>query len=390
MNLSAEYKLSLYNILAKLNESNKSEISLVLNTLDHKVYVKKVLKKYDINVFNKLKSMENKYIPKIYEVIEDEDEDELIIIEEYINGHTLEELLEKEGGLSEEIVIEYMIELCTVLNGIHSFNPPLIHRDIKPSNIIISNDGILKLFDFDVSRVYKENENKDTVILGTEGYAAPEQFGFKQTDCRSDLYAVGILINVLITGKHPIDEKVSGELRPIIEKCTEMSPDSRYQSAKDLRTDLKKLINVEEVEPQVIIKERIVEKIIEKPVYRTFEEPEKELGYEKNTKKKNIFDYIPGFRTRNVFKIIPAVLWYGFLAFGLTVYTEEFAWYKIYQNIWLVGFLLTYTLFFSNFLDIKHKLPFTKDKELINQIGGYILYTIIIFIVFTILGGLVL
>ena len=185
MNYNVGYKLSLYKELTVINESDKSKIELVQNIVDNKIYVKKTLSNYKKGVFKELQKIDNIGIPKVYEVIEDEMI--LYVIEEFINGKTLEEI-QGEGVLSEDRVIEYGIKICEI-----------IHRDIKPSNIIVDNNGIVKLIDFDVSRIHKSDENRDTQILGTEGYASPEQFGFNQTDSRSDIYSIGVLMNVLTT-----------------------------------------------------------------------------------------------------------------------------------------------------------------------------------------------
>ena len=217
MNYNVGYKLSLYKELTVINESDKSKIELVQNIVDNKIYVKKTLSNYKIEVFKELQNIDNIGIPKVYEVIEDEGI--LYVIEEFINGKTLEEI-QGEGVLSEDKVIEYSIKICEILEVLHNLNSPIIHRDIKPSNIIVDNNGIVKLIDFDVSRIHKSDENRDTQILGTEGYASPEQFGFNQTDSRSDIYSIGVLMNVLTTGKLPRDKKNDVDyiiLQPIVE-----------------------------------------------------------------------------------------------------------------------------------------------------------------------------
>ena len=172
-----EYQLSLYNTLAVLNNSKKSEILLVQNSLTGRIYIKKILKNYNLDVYQALKQIQTIHIPTIYEIFEEEKT--LIIIEEFINGRTLEDMITEGGLLSEKEAIPYMIKLCESLEFLHKQTPPIIHRDIKPSNIMITNDGILKLIDFDVSRIYRQESEVDTHILGTKGYASPEQFGFE-------------------------------------------------------------------------------------------------------------------------------------------------------------------------------------------------------------------
>ncbi|MEG1481727.1 serine/threonine-protein kinase, partial [Clostridium sp.] len=237
--LVMEFKISQYEELTKLNENDKSKIYLVKNKKDNKIYIKKVLTNYNIKIYEILRGMDLKNIPKIYDIFVNDDN--LIIIEEYINGNTLKDILDTSGLLKEDVVIDYIISLCDTLNELHKLNPPIIHRDIKPSNIIVSNDNVVKLIDFDVSREFKENRSEDTVIQGTEEYAPPEQFGFIQTDGRSDIYSTGILMNVLTTKEYPKNKMNDGYLKNIIKKCTQFSPKDRYQSILDLKEDLRVL-----------------------------------------------------------------------------------------------------------------------------------------------------
>ncbi|MCC3867388.1 serine/threonine-protein kinase [Terrisporobacter mayombei] len=237
MNINTEFKLSLYEELKSIHKSRKVEIFIVQNIQDEKIYIKKEIKEYTKGIYEIIKNINCKNMPKIYEILEYEDK--LIIIEEFINGDTLQKILEKENKLKEKEVIKYIISLCDALYEIHSLNPPIIHRDIKPANIIISNDNVLKLIDFDISRTYKEGESLDTTLLGTKGYASPEQFGFDQTDCRSDIYAMGVMMNVLTTGKHVKEEVNNTLLKDIIKKCTHISAEKRYANVLELKEELK-------------------------------------------------------------------------------------------------------------------------------------------------------
>lgn len=333
-NLIEEYRLSLYSILTKLNKSKKSEISLVLNTEDNKVYVKKVLSNYSIDVYMSLKKMRHLNMPIIYEIVEINDQ--LVVIEEFINGETLENILEKSGPISEDKVIRYMISLCNVLNCLHKSEPAIIHRDIKPSNIIINNDGNLKLIDYDVSRQYKLNENRDTTILGTEGYASPEQFGFEQTDCRSDIYSMGVLMNVLTTGEHLKDIKNQGKLKNIIEKCTKISPDDRYLSVMEVRNSL--LALQQGNRPQVST--------------TTEKQPKRRVGL---------------------------YLWYAFLFTGIIPIVEAESMAEKVEYIALILAMVILTLLFTGVTGIDKKLPLLNNPN--DRKWGYIIYTIIIMVI---------
>ena len=167
---------------------------------------------------------------------------EFYVVEEYVNGETLEEKLENGARYLEKYVIEIVLQVCDALEFLHQFNPPIIHRDVKLSNIMISNDGIVKLIDYNAVRYYEEGVNKDTMLIGTVGYAAPEQFGFSQTDVRTDIYAVGIVLNHMLTGCHISEEICDGKCREIVKKCTQMDPNNRYQTVKELKEDLQDIL----------------------------------------------------------------------------------------------------------------------------------------------------
>lgn len=361
MDLDIEYKLSLYEDVKIIYNSKKSNIFLVQSSIDDKFYIKRILKEYTIDVYTELKNIKHKNLPKIKDIFELDDK--LYIIEEFINGYTLQEIIEKEGKLDEKLVVKYIISLCDILNTIHTLNPPIIHRDIKPANIIISNDGVLKLIDFDISRIYKEGESLDTTLLGTKGYASPEQFGFDQTDCRSDIYAIGVMINVLCTGKHIKEELSTGILKNIIIKCTKISAEDRYQNIEELRREL-----------NCIFKNNIKENSNVKIEYQTKKD--------KATENKKWYKYIPGFRKNNKFFMIIATIWYLFLSTGLIISTNLM---EFLSNLSVVSMLLILWLLYTNFLNIKNYLPMLKNKKIYIQVIGYIAYTIIIELVF---GGI--
>ena len=110
----------------------------------------------------------------------------------------------------------------------------IVHRDIKPENLILRGSELV-LIDFDVSRISNPTHNSDTRIMGTTGYAAPEQYGFSQTDARADLYAAGVTFNEMLIGQHPSRALAAGPFRPVIERCIEVNVDKRYQTAAELR-----------------------------------------------------------------------------------------------------------------------------------------------------------
>lgn len=217
-----------YSMIRNIKRTSDTIINVMMNNqTEKKVVVKYVLG--NALAYKQMLDISHPNIPIIYEVASDIDCS--IIIEEYIDGITIGEILET-GVYTTKGVKKIILELCKVLSLLHENG--IIHRDIKPENIIITNYGDVKLIDFDISRIGSEKADKDTVILGTTGFAAPEQYGIAQTDARSDIYSLGVLINVMLTGEHPSKKMCKGKWQRIVNKCTKINPDERYQSVTEL------------------------------------------------------------------------------------------------------------------------------------------------------------
>lgn len=157
------------------------------------------------------------------------DEAETVIVEEFIQGENLLERLEQKNFLSESEAQEILLQMCDGLKELHA--QKIIHRDIKPSNMIMQ-DGRIRLIDFDAARIFKDGKESDTKLLGTKGYAPPEQFGSGQTDPRSDIYSLGVTIKKLLGGN------CGRRLKKILDKCTELDPKNRFQSVDELKLAL--------------------------------------------------------------------------------------------------------------------------------------------------------
>lgn len=155
-----------------------------------------------------------------------EDAEETVIVEEFIQG---ENLFERKKLLSEPEAREILLQLCDGLKELHT--QKIIHRDIKPSNLILQG-GRIRLIDFDAARIFKDGKETDTKLLGTKGYAPPEQYGSGQTDQRSDIYSLGVTIKTLL------GENCKGRLKKILDKCTELDPKNRFQSIDELKAAL--------------------------------------------------------------------------------------------------------------------------------------------------------
>ena len=230
MTLEEEAALSYYQTVEKLNE--KENLFLVRNLSDSHFYVRKELSSYNAEVYRQLKRNPVRNTPKIYEAIEDNHT--LIVIEEYIPGDTLEDILHKNGPFSEEAAADIIRQLCVIVNGLHTLSPPVIHRDIKPSNIILTSDHIVKLLDMNAAKQYDHTEDRDTKLIGTAGYAAPEQYGFAASTPQTDIYALGMLLNTLLSGSVSAKYQRSSAISAIIQKATQIDYNKRYHSVMDL------------------------------------------------------------------------------------------------------------------------------------------------------------
>ena len=160
----------------------------------------------------------------------------------YIPGTPISDYIEQYGPLSERETIRIGIGFCDTLSMLHRQNPPVIHRDIKPQNLIYTQEHGLALIDFDAARHYQPKRRSDTVYLGTQTTAAPEQFGYKQTDQRSDIYSTGVLLLYFCTGSYDLDGCASlqnRKLARVIETCTQFDPERRYANIRQLQQDLR-------------------------------------------------------------------------------------------------------------------------------------------------------
>ena len=201
-----------YQEVERLYQKDRSELLLVLHQASGKLFIKRIMpfSESSYGVFQRLKTVKCDNLLQIEDVFCVDDK--LIVIEEYVRGKTLQNYLDIQGVFCEEEVIHITEQLCKALTGLHENN--IVHRDIKPSNIMLDETGIIKLIDFDAARISGGSSNQDTKLLGTEGYAPPEQYGFAETDNRADLYALGITIKELLGAKY------AGRLSPIITTCT--------------------------------------------------------------------------------------------------------------------------------------------------------------------------
>ena len=237
-----------YRILSVIGRGGMSVVYLAMNEKANKFWaVKEIGKadcaKADLNrkEIEMMKKLRHPSIPSIVDVIEDGEA--LLIVMDYVEGLSLDAVLQERGALPQEKVLEWAKQLCRAFVYLHSRKPPVIYRDLKPANVIEKPDGSVVLIDFGAAREYKPRSLKDTVSLGTRGYAAPEQYEESgQSDARTDIYCLGVMLFQLLTGESPHRLRPLGEcgsffpagLEEIILKCTQIQKEDRYQSCGEL------------------------------------------------------------------------------------------------------------------------------------------------------------
>ncbi len=247
MNTTDEYRLSFYRDFGDLDAAGHARI--VRHVESGNLYVRKELENYDLSVFRALHQNHFGGVPAISELVEDAESNKLIVIEEFINGQTLRNILEHKGTLPADQAASVLTAICDVLAQLNSNVPPIIHRDIKPENVVITDDSELYIVDFDASKTYRTGKDRDTELIGTRKYAAPEQYGFSQSDPRTDVYAVGRVGIEMITGDP--GTKISSLGDPvfrILERCIEMDPKNRFQSVGELSAALSRIFSTPAVD----------------------------------------------------------------------------------------------------------------------------------------------
>ena len=341
MNLEIQSRLSFYKKIADLGV--KENISIVQHIETKQVYVEKVLDVYDKHIYEVLMKENIPMIPKIYECLEADGR--LYVIEELLTQCiTLEGYIGRYGCLSHDDAKNVIFMLCSVLDRLHNRDNPIIHRDIKPTNIMVQEDagritGIY-LIDFNTSRQFVNARERDTIPMGTMGFAAPEQYGFGQSDVRTDIYALGVLINFMMCGKLLSDEVYAkgDDISGIIARATKIAPEQRYQ-------------NVREIEKALC-------------GYRNF--------------------LPPGFREGNPSHMLIAGIYYVsaiVMSACLEITSEGEPVSKavsLATRITCMIIFLSFPLIWGNYLGIWEKLPLMKQKGW--RVVGFVVYPMIIFL----------
>ena len=216
-----------YSLVSVLSDKNECKVLKLKNKKTDAHMVLRSLPKA-LAAYEELYTIKCENLPLVYDIINLDDGQ--IVLEEFIEGITIAEVMES-GKYRYMGTRKVMRSVCHALAVLHERN--IVHRDVKPENVIISKDGRVVLIDLNASRKIS-TASKDTVVMGTVGYASPEQLGISQSDARTDIYALGVLLNVMITGKHPSEKMAKGRTGKIVRKCTSINPNDRYQSVEKL------------------------------------------------------------------------------------------------------------------------------------------------------------
>lgn len=352
MDYTEEYRLSRYKDYGPLQE--KEHVRLVRNEQTGVIFIKKVVDKEQKIIYEFLKKNPDSHWPKIEECIEAGQY--LIIIEEYIKGKNLYALIE-EKCLNEYQCSGIICELCKALQLLHGAKPSVICRDLKAENILVTPEGQVKIVDFNIARMYQPGKKQDTILMGTAGYAAPEQFGYFQTDNRTDIYALGVLLNYMLTGKFPHEKVTGGRLRKVVEKCTALNPLERYQSVEELVEKVSEIVGIE----GGFLYQR------QEPL--------------KNKLKRYI---IPGFRSGEIWKMFIAVM--GYMLVAEISIEMEFETEGVMDPVPLLYieramlFIVNMIEIFivCNYMGIREKLPIVNSMKKEIRIAGYFLYEVVL------------
>lgn len=395
MTLEEESRLSFYRELTVLDE--KKNIVLVQDIRNSELCVKKTLDIYSRDVYEQLASVRIEGVPAVKECVADDGK--LIVVEEYVQGRSLKQVLDEQGLLNEEQAYDIAVQLADILVRLHQLEPAIVHRDIKPSNIIIEKNGHVNLIDFNAARHVNADKNEDTRMLGTVYFAAPEQFGFGQSDERTDIYGLGATINYIMTGDKPGAGIAECRFSDILKKCLMVDAKDRYQSAEELRGVLD-MLNYSIVQDNrkkaetafgkdntisVVRTYRNIRDIIVK-MYRKYQK----RNYDIDTSWRRYL--LLGFRRLNVVYCLIALVWYAVIVWmtitfavtdsktGIPVTGGELTMYKIAVFVLLFGM----TMWFGNYLNIRRKLPGMKKINVLSTIltFGYAFTISFIFLAF--------
>ncbi len=220
-----------FEVLRLLKESGRGSVTLLRHRSDGKLFI---LRRSDGSgeVYRKLLGVRCPNLPEILETVSREGE--TLVLEEYVRGDNMGALL-REALFTPAETRQIGLQLCRALWVLHSLGA--VHRDVKPGNVLLRGADAV-LIDFDAARLHKAEQQTDTRVLGTTGFAAPEQYGLSQSDPRADIYSMGVLLNTMLTGEHPSVKLAEGRFGRIVTRCTQINPRKRYPNVLRLAEEL--------------------------------------------------------------------------------------------------------------------------------------------------------
>lgn len=325
---------------------------LVRDKVSEHIYMRKTLDVYRTEVFQYLKDHRNPHIPYVQSFWQEGNQ--LVVIEELISGVGLDYTLEN-AKQDRAQRLDILRQLCDGLTFLHSANPQIIHRDLKLSNVMVTDDGVVKIIDYDAAKPLDDAQDHDTVLIGTRGSAAPEQYGFGKCDVRTDIYGLGGIIREMF----PDDT----EILRIADKATQLNPATRYQTVQELRADLPYEIiyhvssgdqistsnetpsNIESTEPQPSFLHRLWP--------------------------------IPGFRTRKIWKMILAILVYVLIGYEAMTTTPSNPSAvnplldTIIFRITVLGAMLSIVDVVANWTGLFARFPLIQNRNLATRFAGW-------------------
>ena len=385
------WQVDKYRELEPLTTEPDSPI-LVRNTQSGEFWVQKKYPKELEENLRTLMTIHNPHVAKIEEIYVTIEA--IYVYEEYVHGKTLATLLQSSDGLATTFIYKMSLELLDGLIALHKSG--LIHRDVKPSNIMISNDDCVKLIDFDAIRQFNGKKENDTTLLGTIGFASPEQFGFAETDSRSDLYSLGVVMNVCAVKEYP-QTKLPNEytLKSIILHATKMDPADRYQTAQEMKRAIQ--INLashqsiaqaeinrqyKNLQPNSQVAEQPSQSIAGAKQSQVYEPLNKKVGTKNIETQSIFFAFITNFRLKSLPKKITIIVGYLLIAMGAFGNSKEYATANE-KFFWYLGvFILIFTpyFFFVNLKTIRSYTPLLQSKRIRDHILAYTLFFLAWFI----------
>lgn len=217
----------------EIGQINKNTV-VVYNDYLQRQMILKILPRQNLPVLKDIMKIKHPNLMEIYDVMDDGINCNCLC--EFVFGNNLDKIVYNKMGVDPKIAEKWMVQLCNGVEILHQKN--IIHRDITPNNVMVDYEGNIKLIDFNISRERKQSASRDTTVMGTAGYASPEQFGFTQTGFGADIYAMGVLLNFMLTGKMPNEKLCSGKYASIVKKATQIKEEDRYSNVYQMELAL--------------------------------------------------------------------------------------------------------------------------------------------------------